>query len=31
MTKDISPAGLQAVYEALNRKASGKVAVKLNG
>lgn len=30
MTKDISPKGLQAVYEALGRKAEGKVAVKLS-
>lgn len=30
MTKDISPKGLQAVYEALRRKAEGKVAVKLS-
>lgn len=30
MTKDISPAGLQAVYKALGRKATGKVAVKLS-
>lgn len=30
MTKDISSAGLQAVYDALNRKATGKVAVKLS-
>lgn len=30
MTKDISPKGLEAVYEALGRKATGKVAVKLS-
>ena len=31
MTRDISPAGLKAVYEALGRKAEGKrVAVKLS-
>lgn len=30
MTKDISPKGLEAVYEALGRKAEGKVAVKLS-
>ena len=29
-TKDISPAGLMAVYNALGRQASGKVAVKLS-
>ncbi|MDR1230599.1 MAG: DUF362 domain-containing protein [Spirochaetaceae bacterium] len=29
-TDDISPAGLSAVYEALGRKVSGKVAVKLS-
>jgi uncharacterized Fe-S center protein len=29
-TTDISPAGLSAVYEALGRKVSGKVAVKLS-
>jgi len=29
-TKDISPAGLQKVYEALGRKAEGKVAVKIS-
>jgi uncharacterized Fe-S center protein len=29
MTADISPAGLRAVYEALGRKATGKVAVKI--
>ena len=30
MTKDISPAGLMAVYKALNREATGKVAVKVH-
>lgn len=30
MTKDISPEGINAVYEALNRKATGNVAVKLH-
>ena len=30
MTRDISPAGLDAVYEALGRKADGKVAVKIS-
>ncbi len=30
MTSDISPEGLMAVYEALGRKATGKVAVKLS-
>ena len=30
MTTDISPAGLNAVYEALGRKATGKVAVKIS-
>lgn len=30
MTKDISPKGLEAVYESLGRKATGKVAVKLS-
>ncbi|MDE6506967.1 MAG: DUF362 domain-containing protein [Alistipes sp.] len=30
MTRDISPAGLDAVYEALGRKAEGKVAVKIS-
>jgi uncharacterized protein len=30
MTTDISPEGLKAVYEALGREASGKVAVKLS-
>ncbi len=30
MTRDISPAGLDAVYEALDRKAEGKVAVKIS-
>ena len=30
MTKDISPAGLQKIYEALGRKATGKVAVKIS-
>jgi uncharacterized Fe-S center protein len=30
MTTDISPAGLAAMYEALGRKVSGKVAVKLS-
>jgi uncharacterized Fe-S center protein len=30
MTTDISPAGLQAMYEALGRKVTGKVAVKLS-
>lgn len=30
MTSDISPEGLLAVYEALGRKATGKVAVKLS-
>ncbi|HYF92442.1 MAG TPA: DUF362 domain-containing protein [Symbiobacteriaceae bacterium] len=30
MTKDISPTGLMAVYKALGRKATGKVAVKLH-
>ena len=29
-TKNISPAGLMAVYNALGREASGKVAVKLS-
>ncbi|MDR1211981.1 MAG: DUF362 domain-containing protein, partial [Spirochaetaceae bacterium] len=29
-TTDISPAGLSAVYEALGRKVSGKVAIKLS-
>lgn len=30
MTKDISPKGLEGVYEAIGRKATGKVAVKLS-
>jgi uncharacterized Fe-S center protein len=30
ITSDISPAGLEAVYKALNRKAEGKVAVKIS-
>jgi uncharacterized Fe-S center protein len=30
MTTDISPAGLKAVYEALGRKPTGKVAVKIS-
>jgi uncharacterized Fe-S center protein len=30
MTKDISPAGLIAVYKALNREAAGKVAIKVH-
>jgi uncharacterized Fe-S center protein len=30
MTTDISPAGLAAVYNALGRRASGKVAVKIS-
>lgn len=30
MTKDISPAGLMAVYKALNREATGKVAIKVH-
>ena len=30
MTRDISPEGLMAVYEALGREATGKVAVKLS-
>ncbi|MDR0411986.1 MAG: DUF362 domain-containing protein [Treponema sp.] len=30
MTADISPAGLAAIYEALGRKISGKVAVKIS-
>jgi uncharacterized Fe-S center protein len=30
MTTDISPAGIAAVYKALGRKASGKVAVKIS-
>ena len=30
MTRDISPAGLDAVYEALGRKAEGRVAVKIS-
>jgi hypothetical protein len=30
MTRDISPAGLDAVYEALGREAKGKVAVKIS-
>jgi uncharacterized Fe-S center protein len=30
MTKDISPAGLLAIYDALGRKAMGKVAVKIS-
>jgi uncharacterized Fe-S center protein len=30
MTSDISPAGLMAVYEALGKEASGKVAVKIS-
>lgn len=30
MTKDISPAGIMAVYKALNREAAGKVAVKVH-
>lgn len=30
MTKEISPAGLKAAYDALGRKATGKVAVKLS-
>ena len=30
MTTDISPQGLQAVYEALGAKPAGKVAVKLS-
>ncbi len=30
MTRDISPAGLDAVYEALGREAEGKVAVKIS-
>ena len=29
-TKDISPAGLMAIYEKLGREATGKVAVKLS-
>ena len=29
-TKDISPAGIMAIYNALGREASGKVAVKLS-
>ena len=29
-TKDISPAGLMAIYEKLGREANGKVAVKLS-
>ncbi|MDP4189077.1 MAG: DUF362 domain-containing protein [Bacteroidota bacterium] len=30
MTKDISPAGLMAIYKALGRKATGRVAVKIS-
>jgi hypothetical protein len=30
MTKDISSAGLLAIYDALGRKAMGKVAVKIS-
>ena len=30
MTKDISPAGIMAIYEKLGREATGKVAVKLS-
>jgi ribosomal protein L7Ae-like RNA K-turn-binding protein len=30
MTKDISPAGLISIYDALRRKAMGKVAVKIS-
>jgi uncharacterized Fe-S center protein len=30
MTRDISPAGLEVVYKALDRKAEGKVAVKIS-
>jgi len=30
MTKDISPEGIKAVYEALNKKATGNVAIKLH-
>ncbi len=30
MTKDISPAGLIAIYKALNREATGKVAIKVH-
>ena len=30
MTKDISPAGIMAVYKALNREAAGKVAIKVH-
>lgn len=30
MTRDITPAGLDAVYEALGRRAEGKVAVKIS-
>jgi len=30
MTKDISAEGLMAIYEALDRKATGKVAVKIS-
>jgi uncharacterized Fe-S center protein len=30
MTKDISPAGLMAAYKALNREATGKVAIKVH-
>jgi uncharacterized Fe-S center protein len=30
MTTDISPAGLAEIYEALGRKVSGKVAVKIS-
>lgn len=30
MTKDISPASLMAVYKALNREATGKVAIKVH-
>jgi uncharacterized Fe-S center protein len=30
MTSDISPAGLDAIYKALGRKAAGKVAVKIS-
>ena len=30
MTKDISPAGIMAIYEELGREATGKVAVKLS-
>ena len=30
MTKDISPAGLMAIYKALDREATGKVAIKVH-